>query len=179
MSESEARLRTEYMPGEEGNLVQAEKCLSRLARRAFRRPLRENEMAKYMGIVESELAAGENFGAAVKAGMLAILCSKSFSSWRKITGPESRVFERLGTGVPAFLFFLEHNAGRGTLFSRGEGDPVGRRRSDAAGGPDVKGFQGQEVCGFLFLAVASSEEGGDVPRTKSCIPIMTLIWRRA
>jgi len=78
ISEQEQQLRADYMPSEEGNMEQVRTGLGRLARRAFRRPLREGEIEKYVGIVESEIAAGADFRSAVKTGMLAILCSKSF-----------------------------------------------------------------------------------------------------
>src|SRR5690606_9173541 len=74
----EQRRRDDYMPQEEGNLAQAREGLGRLARRAFRRPVSDEELDSYLSIVKSELAVGEKFSDAVKAGMLAILCSKSF-----------------------------------------------------------------------------------------------------
>ena len=78
VSQHEQQLRDSYMPTEEGNMQQVREGLSTLARRAFRRPLHEGEVDKYVDIVESEIAAGVDFRSAVKAGMLAILCSKSF-----------------------------------------------------------------------------------------------------
>ncbi len=78
VTEAEQRLRDEYFPTEEGNLDQVREGLGRLARKAFRRPVTEEELDAYTGIVRSELDAGEKFPDAVKAGMLAILCSKSF-----------------------------------------------------------------------------------------------------
>ncbi|MEZ6124173.1 MAG: DUF1592 domain-containing protein [Planctomycetaceae bacterium] len=66
------------MPREEGNMQQARECLATLARRAFRRPVTDEEISQYMRIVQSELEAKETFRNAVKAGMLAILNSKSF-----------------------------------------------------------------------------------------------------
>jgi len=78
ITEEEQRKRDEYLPKEEGKLSEVREGLSRLARRAFRRPVTDGEMNDYVGIVEAEIAAGEAFHDAVKAGMLAILCSKSF-----------------------------------------------------------------------------------------------------
>lgn len=63
---------------EDGNIAQVRDGLGRLARRAFRRPVTSEELDGYVSIVKAELAAGEKFRDAVKAGMLAILCSKSF-----------------------------------------------------------------------------------------------------
>lgn len=78
ITEEEQRRRDEYFPHGEGNLAQVRDGLGRLARRAFRRPVTLEELDGYVGIVQAELAAGEKFPDAVKAGMLAILCSKSF-----------------------------------------------------------------------------------------------------
>ncbi|MEK0447622.1 MAG: hypothetical protein RLZZ399_2943 [Verrucomicrobiota bacterium] len=78
VEEPERMTRQEYMPMEEGNLQQAREGLSKLARRAFRRPLHEGEIEPYLQVVTSELAAKESFRNAVKAGMAAILNSKSF-----------------------------------------------------------------------------------------------------
>lgn len=78
ITEEEQRLRDEYLPSEAGNIAQVRERLGRLAKRAFRRPVTEEELAGYVGIVQAELTAGEKFPDAVKAGMLAILCSKSF-----------------------------------------------------------------------------------------------------
>lgn len=75
--EEQAR-RDEYFPREAGNLDQVREGFGRLARRAFRRPVGDAELNDYVGIVKAELAAGEKFPDAVKAGMLSILCSKSF-----------------------------------------------------------------------------------------------------
>ncbi|MFN9913243.1 MAG: DUF1595 domain-containing protein, partial [Pirellulaceae bacterium] len=66
------------MPTEEGNLQQARQCLATLAQRAFRRPVTDAEIDRYLRMVQSELAAKESFRDAVKAGMAAILNAKSF-----------------------------------------------------------------------------------------------------
>ena len=78
MTDDEVTLRTAYFPRGKGNMDEAGKCLAELAKRAFRRPLREGELEKYVSIVESEMEAGESFFSAYKAGMLAVICSKSF-----------------------------------------------------------------------------------------------------
>jgi hypothetical protein len=78
VTDEELKRRAEYFPGEDGNLGQVRECLGALARRAFRRPVAAEELDGYAGIVKAELAAKEKFRDAVKAGMLAILCSKSF-----------------------------------------------------------------------------------------------------
>lgn len=78
VTEEEQKRRDEYYPQQEGNLDQVREGLGRMARRAFRRPVTDEELDGYVRIVKSELAIGEKFRDAVKAGMHAILCSKSF-----------------------------------------------------------------------------------------------------
>ena len=78
VTDDEMKRRAEYFPSEEGNMEQVRECLSALARRAFRRPVTAGELDGCIGIVKAEVAAKEKFRDAVKAGMLAILCSKSF-----------------------------------------------------------------------------------------------------
>jgi hypothetical protein len=74
----EQRKREEYWPKEVGNMEQVREGLGKLAQRAFRRPLYAGELDKYIGLVQSEIAAGERFHDAVRSGMATILCSKSF-----------------------------------------------------------------------------------------------------
>ena len=76
--DEEQKRREQYFASEEGNLDQVREGLGRLARLAFRRPVKDEELDGYVGIVKAELAAKEKFRDAVKAGMLSILCSKSF-----------------------------------------------------------------------------------------------------
>ena len=73
-----AKRRAEYMPAPTTDLAQVRDGFTRMARRAFRRPVSEQEIERYVGIVKAELASGEKFPDAVKVGMLSILCSKSF-----------------------------------------------------------------------------------------------------
>lgn len=78
ITDQEKQLREDYQPKAEGDLAAAREGLRKLATRAFRRPVTEEELNEYTGMVDAELKAGEKFPSAVKAGMAAILCSKSF-----------------------------------------------------------------------------------------------------
>ena len=78
ITDDEQRRRADYLPAGEGNMDQVREGLGTLAHRAFRRPVTAEELDGYVGIVKAEIAAGEKFFDAVKAGMLSILCSKSF-----------------------------------------------------------------------------------------------------
>ncbi len=77
VTEEEQSLRTSFMPLSE-NMDEVRACLFKLAQRAFRRPVTAEEVDGFVSIVKSELAAGEKFREAVKAGMASILCAKSF-----------------------------------------------------------------------------------------------------
>ena len=78
VTDEEGHRRGEYWAREEGNSDTIRAGFERLARRAFRRPVTTAELDAFVGIVEAELKVGETFATAVKAGMSAILCSKSF-----------------------------------------------------------------------------------------------------
>lgn len=68
----------EYLPAESGNMEQARESLARFAERAFRRPVKADEVDRFVKLVESEMASGESFFAAMKTSLLAVLCSKDF-----------------------------------------------------------------------------------------------------
>jgi len=76
----ERQRRNDYMPPRhvDDDFAGVRASLTKMATRAFRRPLRDGEIDTYVATVERELAAGPPYKAAVKAGMPAILCSKSF-----------------------------------------------------------------------------------------------------
>ncbi len=78
VTDQERQLRDDYRPQSEGDLVQAREILRKLATRAFRRPVAEEELNDFIRIVEAELKAGEKYPSSVKAGLAAVLCSKSF-----------------------------------------------------------------------------------------------------
>ena len=79
ITEDEQQRRDEYMPprgGQHGPGARRASPSWPAARFAGRSRRRKSN--GYVGIVKAELAAGEKFPDAVKAGMAAILCSKSF-----------------------------------------------------------------------------------------------------
>ncbi|MDZ4403086.1 DUF1592 domain-containing protein [Prosthecobacter sp.] len=77
ITEEEQSVRAAYMPATE-DMDEIRSCFTKLAQKAFRRPVNPEEIDGFVGIVKSELAAGEKFREAVKAGMASILCAKSF-----------------------------------------------------------------------------------------------------
>jgi len=68
----------EYLPKGSGDLAQAREILGRFTERAFRRPVKAVELDRYVKLVDSEMQSGEKFEAAMKTGLLAVMCSKDF-----------------------------------------------------------------------------------------------------
>ncbi len=78
VSEADLKKREGLIPQKSGDLAEARECLRRFAERAWRRPATEAEVARYVKVVEAELAAGEKFRSAYMAAMVGILTSKNF-----------------------------------------------------------------------------------------------------
>jgi hypothetical protein len=68
----------EYLPADSKDKAQVRASLSKFAQHAFRRPLRDGEIDRFVKLAESEMASGEPFLAAYKTSMAAILCTKDF-----------------------------------------------------------------------------------------------------
>ncbi|MBK8001633.1 MAG: DUF1592 domain-containing protein [Verrucomicrobia bacterium] len=60
------------------DVAHAREIVSRFAERAFRRPVRQAEIDRFVKLIESEQKSGEKFEAAVKSALVAILCAKDF-----------------------------------------------------------------------------------------------------
>ena len=65
----------EYLPAE---LAGAREKLTKLAERAFRRPVSTEEVDRLVKLVESEVKSGEKLESAMKAACQAVLCAKDF-----------------------------------------------------------------------------------------------------
>ena len=70
-----------------GKLVDAEKLLSALLPRAFRRPVTEDEAKPFVALVAKSLEMGQPFEAALRAGYKAVLSSPKFLFLREPIGP--------------------------------------------------------------------------------------------
>jgi len=70
--------RDRYMPSEDSSIDEAKKCLTRFCEDAFRRPVADAEVQRYVAIAAQELEAGAKLQEAVKTAMLAVMCSKDF-----------------------------------------------------------------------------------------------------
>lgn len=78
ITDRQKALRARYMPEDPSDMASVAEGLGRFARQAFRRPLREGELDRYLAIVRAELHADADPREAVKTGMLAVLCSNAF-----------------------------------------------------------------------------------------------------
>lgn len=69
-----------FFKGEEAkdNLADAREMFARFIPRAWRRPLRDNEIEPILGIVADELAHGQTFLEAIRVGLTAVLTSPKF-----------------------------------------------------------------------------------------------------
>ena len=77
-SEADLKKREGLLPVKDGDLAEAHECLKRFATRAWRRPAADAEVARFMKVIERELAAGEKFQSAYRAAMVGILTAKNF-----------------------------------------------------------------------------------------------------
>jgi mono/diheme cytochrome c family protein len=75
---SQTLAQQQYLPKGSRDIFEAREILKRFADRAFRRPARDAELDGFVNLVESEMQSGETYDAALKTGLLAILCSKDF-----------------------------------------------------------------------------------------------------
>ena len=88
-----------------GTLQDAEKILRRFMPRAFRRPVTDDEVARYVKLVRSRLAAGRTFEKSLRAGLEGILCSPSFLYLREDLRPGDRVSDiELASRLSYFLW---------------------------------------------------------------------------
>lgn len=60
------------------DLAEARDCLKRFATRAWRRPVTDADIDRFVKVIERETAAGESFDAACRAALVGLLTSKSF-----------------------------------------------------------------------------------------------------
>lgn len=69
----------------------AREIFSRLMPRAFRRPVAPEEIQPMLELVRLEMAGGQTFPEAMKAGLIAVLCSPSFLLVDEPAGEETRM----------------------------------------------------------------------------------------
>lgn len=77
-SETDRKKREGLIPVKDADMVETRGCLKHFAERAWRRPVTDAELDRYLKLIERELAAGESFHSAFRAAMIGILASKNF-----------------------------------------------------------------------------------------------------
>lgn len=75
---------------EENDTEKVKASLRTFAERAWRRPVSEGELGRYLAIVNQQLESGAEFRQAYKAGMLGVLASKNFNYLVEGTAGEKR-----------------------------------------------------------------------------------------
>jgi len=125
-----------------------EEALSRLARRAFRRPVTGDELAPYLALGAATLDQGGTLADALRAGTRAMLCSPRFLTFVEAPGPlddhglAARLSFALWTGLPDAE--LDRLADAGKLRDPEElGRQVERMLADARAERFVRSFTDQ------------------------------------
>lgn len=77
-SEADLQKRAGFWPEKPDDKGQVRDCLQRFASRAWRRPVSETEVERYVKILEKEQTAGEKFRTAYMAALTGILTSNNF-----------------------------------------------------------------------------------------------------
>ena len=78
LPEADRKKRDGLIPAKDGDLTAARESLKRFATQAWRRPVTDAQMDRYLKLTQGELKAGENFRSAYRAAMVGILTSKNF-----------------------------------------------------------------------------------------------------
>jgi mono/diheme cytochrome c family protein len=78
VTDADRAKRAGFMPAADGGVAESRACLERFAAKAWRRPARPEELARYVRVVEQELAAKEPLRTAHLAALTAMLASKNF-----------------------------------------------------------------------------------------------------
>ncbi len=78
VSDAVRKKRNELYPRNEKDPTEARACMERFASLAWRRPVKPSELERYLKLMQSELAAGEEFRRAYLGALTGILSSKNF-----------------------------------------------------------------------------------------------------
>jgi len=88
-----------------GTLEDAERILRRFMPRAFRRPIADDEVARYLALIRSRREAGRSFENSLRAGLAAVLCSPNFLYLREDLRPGDRLNDyELASRLSYFLW---------------------------------------------------------------------------
>jgi hypothetical protein len=89
LPDADKKKRDGLIPAKDDMTV-ARESLKRFAAQAWRRPVTDAQMDRYLKLVQSELKAGENFRSAYRAALVGILTSKNFYYLEEGTPGEKR-----------------------------------------------------------------------------------------
>ena len=134
-------------PKKTGEPACARQITENLARRAFRRPVTAEDVARLMPFYEAGREDGGSFDQGIEQVVAAVLASPEFL-YRAIRGPkgaspEHRVCaHRSGTGFAPFLLPVEYRSGRGTADARRGGRVNQARSGGKTGEAHAGGSQG-------------------------------------
>lgn len=88
-----------------GTIDDADHLLRRFKPRAFRRPVTDDEVARYLKLVKSRLDAGRSFETSLRAGLEGVLCSPNFLYLREDQRPGERISDtELASRLSYFLW---------------------------------------------------------------------------
>lgn len=123
LTEVDQKKRERLLPSPENDLAVARASLNRFMSRAWRRPPTDDETDRYMKLLESELAAGDNFRSAYLSAMTGVMASKNF--YYIVEGSPDQQRQRINDWELAsrLSFFLWSSMPDGELFeaaSKGE-----------------------------------------------------------
>lgn len=105
-TDADLHKRDGLIPAKAGDMAEARECLKRFATRAWRRPANDEEISRYVKIVEREMAAGEKFPAAYRAAMVGVLTSKNFYYLEEGSAEKRREKVNDGELASRLSFFL-------------------------------------------------------------------------
>lgn len=90
LGETDQAKREGILPEKEDDPVEVRECLKSFAGRAWRRPVSDGEMERYMEFISAEQEAGVEFQAAYKSALAGILVSRSFVNLEEGSPEENR-----------------------------------------------------------------------------------------
>ncbi len=181
VSETEQQRRDGLLPtANSADVGESRDCLQRLAERAWRRPVTDAEVERYVGIVQNELAAGEPLrGAPLGDGRHSDF-EEFLLPGGRLADRATRAAQRLGAGCEIVVFSLELDAGRRAVYS-GAG-----RHAASAGGPQAAArsnagrLQDPPIHAIVSTAVAANcTKSACFRLTRGSIPSTTSGWKRA
>ena len=182
LPDADRKKREGLIPAKEGDLGEARECLKRLATRAWRRTATDVEIDRYVKIVQSELAAGENFRSAYRAAMVGILTSKNFYYLEEGSASEKRDKVNDWELASRLSYFLWGSMPDDELFAAARGRAQLRQPDVAAGSAEAHAGRRRRSADSPrpFRGNGCSCTGSACFRpTRSSIPTTTSGWRRA